>query len=201
MKKITAILLVILGLPGLAVAAGDSQAGQAKAALCSGCHGADGNSVVAAWPKLAGQNVAYLLKQMQDIKSGARAVPSMTGFLAALSDQDMQDIAAYFSSQVVAVGSADPALVASGESLYRAGNKDSGIAACTACHAPDGKGNSAAGFPALSGQHADYVAAQLRAFRAGERTNDGDSQMMRMVAFKLNDNEIKAVSSYVSGLH
>lgn len=201
MKKITAILLVIFGLPGLAVAAGDSQAGQAKAALCSGCHGADGNSAVPAWPKLAGQNVVYLLKQMQDIKSGARAVPAMTGFLAALSDQDMQDIAAYFSSQVVAVGSADPALVASGESLYRAGNKDTGIAACTACHAPDGKGNAAAGFPALSGQHADYVAAQLRAFRAGERTNDGDSQMMRLVAFKLNDNEIKAVSSYVSGLH
>lgn len=200
MKNILAVLLIVLGLPGLAVAAGDPKAGQTKAAICGACHGADGNSLVPAWPKLAGQNTNYLFKQMQDIKSGARIVPAMTGFLAALSDQDMQDVAAYFSAQTISTGSADAAIAAQGETLYRAGNKDSGVAACTACHAPNGTGNAAAGFPSVGGQHADYIAAQLKAFRAGTRTNDGDSKMMRMVAFKLNDNEIKAVSSYISGL-
>ncbi len=200
MKNILAVLLIVLGLPNLAVAAGDPKAGQTKAAICGACHGADGNSLVPTWPKLAGQNTTYLFKQMQDIKSGARIVPAMTGFLTALSDQDMQDVAAYFSAQTITTGSADTTIAAQGEALYRAGNKDSGIAACTACHAPNGKGNAAAGFPAVGGQHADYIAAQLKAFRSGERTNDGDSKMMRMVAFKLNDNEIKAVSSYMSGL-
>ncbi len=200
MKKITAILFVIFGLPGLAMAAGDPQAGQAKAVVCGACHGADGNSVAPAWPKLAGQNEAYLFKQMRDIKTGARTVAVMTGLLAASSDQDMQDMAAYFASQNRSEGSVDAVLVAQGESLYRAGNKDSGIAACTACHGPNGQGNEAAGFPSLSGQHAEYIAIQLRAFRSEARANDGDSRMMRIEAFKLNDNEIKAVSSYVSGL-
>jgi len=201
MKKLFLGLLVLMGVSGLAVAEGDAQAGKTKAAACAGCHGADGNSAVAAFPKLAGQNVKYLIKQMNDIKSGARPVPAMAGQLDAKTDQDIEDIAAYFSSQFVSVGAADKDLVKLGEKVYRAGTKESGVSACTACHSPTGKGNAMAGFPSLSGQHADYIAAQLRAFREGERTNDGDAKMMRSVAFRLTNKEIDAVSSYISGLH
>lgn len=201
MKKLVISLLVLMGVSGFANAEGDAEAGKSKAAVCAGCHGADGNSAVASFPKLAGQNVKYLVKQMQDIKSGERSVPAMTGLLSGSSDQDMEDIAAYFSSQFPSVGAANKDLVALGEKIYRAGNKDSGVSACTACHSPTGKGNSMAGFPALSGQHADYVATQLRAFREGERTNDGDAKMMRSVAFRLTNKEIDAVASYISGLH
>lgn len=201
MKKLLLSLFVLMGMSGLAYAEGDAEAGKSKAAVCAGCHGADGNSAVAAFPKLAGQNVKYLVKQMNDIKSGARPVPAMTGLLDGASEQDMQDIAAYFSSQFASIGAADKALVELGEKVYRAGTKESGVSACTACHSPTGKGNAMAGFPALSGQHADYIAAQLRAFREGERTNDGDSKMMRSVAFRLTNKEIDAVASYISGLH
>jgi cytochrome c553 len=201
MKKLFIGLLVLMGVSGFANAAGDAEAGKSKAAMCAGCHGADGNSAVAAFPKLAGQNVKYLVKQMNDIKSGDRAVLEMTGLLNGSSEQDMEDIAAYFSSQFPSVGAANKDLVALGEKIYRAGNKDSGVSACTACHSPTGKGNSMAGFPSLSGQHADYIAKQLRAFREGERTNDGDAKMMRSVAFRLTNKEIDAVASYISGLH
>ena len=190
-----------MGVSGLAHAEGDAGAGKAKAAACAGCHGADGNSAVGSFPKLAGQNVKYLLKQMNDIKSGARPVAVMAGQLDSKSDQDLQDIAAYFSSQSSTIGAADKDLVALGEKIYRSGSKESGVSACMACHSPTGKGNAMAGFPALAGQHADYVAKQLRAFREGERTNDGDSKMMRSVAFRLTNKEIDAVSSYISGLH
>ncbi|MEH6358109.1 MAG: c-type cytochrome [Pseudomonadales bacterium] len=201
MKNLVISLFVLVGLSGFAHAEGDAEAGKTKAAACAGCHGADGNSGVASFPKLAGQNVKYLLKQMGDIKSGARSVPAMMGQLDGKSEQEMQDIAAYFSSQYPTVGAAKKELVELGEKIYRAGSKDSGVSACTACHSPTGKGNSMAGFPALSGQHADYIATQLRAFREGERTNDGDSKMMRSVAFRLTNKEIDAVSSYISGLH
>ena len=201
MKNLVISLFVLVGLSGFAHAEGDAGAGKTKAAACSGCHGADGNSGVASFPKLAGQNVKYLLKQMDDIKSGARVVPAMTGQLDGKSEQDMEDIAAYFSSQYPTVGAAKKELVELGEKIYRAGSKDSGVSACTACHSPTGKGNAMAGFPALGGQHADNIAAQLRAFREGERTNDGDTKMMRSVAFRLTNKEIDAVASYISGLH
>lgn len=201
MKNLVISLFVLVGLSGLAHAEGDAEAGKTKAAACAGCHGADGNSGVAIFPKLAGQNVRYLLKQMNDIKSGRRPVPAMTGQLDGKSVQDMEDIAAYFSSQYPTVGAAKKELVTLGEKIYRSGSKDSGVSACSACHSPTGKGNSMAGFPALSGQHADYIAMQLRAFREGERTNDGDSKIMRTVAFRLTNKEIDAVSSYISGLH
>ena len=138
---------------------------------------------------------------MNDIKSGARSVPAMTGQLDGKSEQDMQDIAAYFSSQFPSIGAANKDLIELGEKIYRAGSKESGVSACTACHSPTGKGNAMAGFPALSGQHADYIAAQLRAFREGVRTNDGDAKMMRSVAFRLTNKEIDAVATYISGLH
>lgn len=201
MKNILFSLLVLMGVSGLAYAEGDAEAGKSKAAACAGCHGADGNSAVASFPKLAGQNVRYLVKQMHDIKDGDRSVPAMMGQLDNKSDQDMQDIAAYFSSQFPTVGAADKDLVELGEKIYRAGSKESGVSACIACHSPTGKGNAMAGFPALSGQHAEYIATQLRAFREGERTNDGDAKMMRSVAFRLTNKELDAVASYISGLH
>ena len=182
-----------------ALAAGDATAGQQKSAACGACHGADGNSANGEWPKLAGQNTVYLVKQLQDFKAGRRANPIMSGMAAPLSDQDMEDIAAYYSAQQPAPGKADPELVEKGKVIYLSGNLNSGLAACTACHGANGKGNPAAGFPAVSDQHAQYVEAQLKAFRAMQRGND-PGQMMRNIAAKMNDDEIKAVASFMQGL-
>jgi cytochrome c553 len=213
MKKFVASTLLALSVSGLACAeavVGDATAGKSKAAVCSACHGMDGNSAVASFPKLAGQNSRYLLKQMHDIKNagneGGRTVIEMTGLLNNLSDQDMADIAAYFASQQVTMGAAKQDLVKLGEAIYRGGNKETGVAACTACHSPMGKGNAPAGFPALGGQHAAYIAKQLKLFRtaaeepAKGRTND-QAEIMRNVAHRMSDLEIEAVSSYISGLH
>ena len=185
----------------LALAAGDPAAGQTKTAICGACHGADGNSPVGMFPKLAGQHERYLFKQMQDIKAGVRPVPTMAGQLDALSDQDLQDIAAFYASQASTMGAAEEKLVALGEQVYRAGIREKGVAACTACHSPTGAGNGPARFPKLSGQHAEYIATALRAFRNDERINDGDTRIMRDVANRLSDKELDAVASYASGLH
>ncbi|QEY60585.1 cytochrome c4 [Metapseudomonas lalkuanensis] len=201
MNKVIVSLLLTLGITGMAHAAGDAKAGQAKAAVCGACHGPDGNSAAPNFPKLAGQGERYLLKQMKDIKAGNRTVLEMTGLLTNTSDQDMADIAAYFSSQKGSVGAADPKVVARGEALFRGGKLEQGMPACTGCHAPDGSGNAAAGFPHLGGQHAQYVAKQLTDFREGNRTNDGDSMVMRGIAAKLSNKDIEAVSSYIQGLH
>ena len=201
MNKVIVSLLLTLGITGMAHAAGDAKAGQAKAAVCGACHGPDGNSAAPNFPKLAGQGERYLLKQMKDIKAGNRTVLEMTGLLTNTSDQDMADIAAYFSSQKGSVGAADPKVVARGEALFRGGKLEQGMPACTDCHAPDGSGNAAAGFPHLGGQHAQYVAKQLTDFREGNRTNDGDSMVMRGIAAKLSNKDIEAVSSYIQGLH
>ncbi len=227
MKHIVKNALFSLGLMALAqgaMAAGDATAGAAKAAVCGACHGADGNSMMATFPKLAGLGEKYLLKQIKDIKAWdseqdaakkaktGRAVPEMTGILANLNDQDMADIAAYFASQTTQLAGAKKFEVKVnsgimvdalelGQRIYRAGNAASGVPACTGCHAPDGKGNIPAGFPRLSGQHADYTEKQLRAWRAGERTNDGDAMIMRSVAERLSDAEIKALANYIAGLN
>ena len=189
------------GLIGLAHAAGDAAAGQAKAAVCGACHGADGNSPAPNFPKLAGQGERYLLKQMHDIKDGKRTVLEMTGLLTNLSDQDLADIAAYFASQKMSVGMADPNLVAQGEALFRGGKIAEGMPACTGCHSPSGVGIATAGFPHLGGQHATYVAKQLTDFREGTRTNDGDTKIMQSIAAKLSNKDIAAISSYIQGLH
>lgn len=201
MKKLVVIAAIcaLLGSATAALAAGDPTAGKAKSVTCVACHGADGNSVVAQYPKLAGQSADYLVKQLQEFKSGSRANPIMAGMVAPLSPQDMEDLAAYFSSQPVARSAADPALAPAGEAIFRGGNLISGVSACMACHGVAGAGNPAAKFPALAGQHTEYVEAQLKAFRAMERTNDA-GQMMRGVAAKLTDPEIKAVASYIQGL-
>ena len=208
MNKLIVSLLLTLGITGIANAAGenvkgDAAAGQAKAAVCGACHGPDGNSMAPNFPKLAGQGEKYLTKQLHDIKSGKRTVLEMTGLLTNLSDQDMADISAYFASQKGSVGAADPKLVARGEALFRGGNLEKGLPACTGCHSPNGSGNAAAGFPHMGGQHAAYIAKQLTDFRKeeGGRTNDGDLKTMQTIAKKLSDEDIAAVSSYIQGLH
>jgi len=214
MKKVLSTLFVAtLALVGATAHAGDAEAGKSKAASCGACHGADGNSAVANWPKLAGQGEKYLIKQLNDVKSGARPIPEMSALVAGLSDEDMADIAAFYASQTPTGGNADEALVAKGEKIFRAGNYETGVAACLACHSPTGKGNAPAGFPSLAGQHAAYIEKQLKDFRLaanepnvpGEdrhgRDNDGESQTMRLVAKNMSDIEIRAVASYIQGLY
>ncbi|UVE17907.1 cytochrome c4 [Pseudomonas sp. LS44] len=201
MNKVLVSLLLTLGIAGTANAAGDAAAGQSKAAMCGACHGADGNSAAPNFPKLAGQGERYLLKQLKDIKDGNRQVLEMTGLLTNFSDQDLADLSAYFAGQKMSVGAADPLLVKRGEELFRGGKLQEGMPACTGCHSPSGEGNAAAGFPHLGGQHAQYVNKQLTAFREGERTNDGDTMVMRAIAAKLSNKDIAAVSSYIQGLH
>lgn len=193
-------LLLSLGL-SQAHGAGDAGAGQARTAVCAACHGADGNSAVPIFPKLAGQGERYLLEQLQAIKSGARPVPEMTGQLDPLSDQALADIAAYYAGQVASVGTADPALVEQGQALYRGGRLAAGLPACTACHGPNGAGLAAAGFPHLSGQQAPYIIKQLTNFREGVRTTDGDAMTMRTIAGKLSNQDISALAAYIQGLH
>ena len=208
----------------MAMAAGDATAGAAKAAVCGACHGADGNSLVGTFPKLAGLGEKYLLKQLHDIQAWdleqdaakkattGRKVPEMVGLLANLNDQDLADIAAHFAAQTMQLSGSKPLEVqvnsglkvdalALGQRTYRAGNIATGVPACTGCHTPEGKGNVAAGFPRLSGQHPEYIEKQLRAFRAGDRTNDGDQMTMRSVAAQLSDAEIVALANYIAGLH
>jgi cytochrome c553 len=194
-------LSLLLSLP--VFAAGDAVAGQGKAALCAACHGADGNSVVPNWPKLAGQHASYLERQLGLIKGGSRSVPEMTGFVMSLSDQDMADIAAYFSSQTVRAGLADESLRTVGEDIYRAGNAATNVPACMSCHGPAGEGNPLAGYPALNGQHSVYTEKMLKGFRSGQQwgEDDSSSEIMTDVTNRLTDAEIAAVSSYIQGLH
>lgn len=201
MNKTLVIALLAACLTPAVQAAGDPAAGQGKVALCTACHGADGNSIAANFPKLASQGEPYLLKQLADIKQGKRSVPEMTGMLDNFSDQDLMDIAAWYSSQQPTVGFADPNLVAAGEQLFRGGRLESGLPACTGCHSPNGLGNAAARFPHLSGQHAQYIAKQLTDFREGQRANDGDAMIMRSIAAKLSNKDIAALASYIQGLH
>jgi len=203
MKKIIAIAASLIWLAtgtATVLAAGDAGLGRAKAAGCAACHGEDGNSPSPEWPKLAGQGEAYIIKQLADFKSGARTNAIMTGMAAALSEQDMADVAAFFASQKRKIGNTNKDLLTQGEKLYRGGNSASGVSACLGCHGPSGAGNPAAKFPSLGGQHATYVTNQLKGFKEGARAND-PNKMMQMVAAKMTEAEIKAVSDYVQGLH
>ena len=172
--------------------------GEAKyTAVCAACHGADGNSGAPANPKLAQQHPEYLVKQLQEFKSGKRGNAVMQGFAATLSDADMKNIAYWVTAKKAKPGFAkDKELVALGERIYRGGIADRQIAACAGCHSPNGAGIPAQ-YPRLGGQHAEYTDAQLKAFRDGSRKN---SVQMTQVAAKLNDREIKAVSDYIAGL-
>ncbi|MGD9020716.1 MAG: c-type cytochrome [Lysobacterales bacterium] len=199
--QLTVALSLLVSLP--LAAAGDAGAGQAKAAICAACHGVDGNSTVPNWPKLAGQHAAYLERQISLIKDGSRAVPEMTGIAAMLTEQDIADIAAYFSAQTTTAGLADEALLTAGEMLYRAGIADKDVPACMSCHGPAGEGNPLAGYPALAGQHAVYSEKMLKGFRNGTRWGgeDASSKIMVDVTNRLTDDEIHAVANYIQGLH
>jgi cytochrome c553 len=195
------VIGLIIALSSIAAQAEPDLAhGKELSAVCVACHGVDGNSPAGAFPSIAGQGHKYLVKQLVDIKDGNRTAVLMTGILDNYTLQDMQDVAAYFANQVPQGGAADPDLVDLGETIYRAGIARKSVAACTACHSPTGQGNSAAAFPMLAGQWAEYTETQLKAFRSGMRHNDGDSRMMRLTAMDLSDQEIAAVASYVRGL-
>ena len=185
---------------------GSVEAGYAKAITCTACHGAAGNSVNPLWPNIAGQSASYILAQLQAFKpdtagKSLRSDPLMTPQSMMLSDQDMRDLAVYFESlPAAAMAVADPAKVDKGQALYRGGDTASSAAACLACHGPTGRGNPAANYPALQGQHAMYTAKQLRDYAAETRTSDGKTRIMRDIAARLSDDDINAVASYVQGL-
>lgn len=181
--------------------AGDPAAGEAQAATCAACHGPDGNSANPEWPKIAGQHAQYTEKQILELKDGeVRENALMSGIIAGLSEQDIKNLSAYFATQSMSGGFADAELAKLGKKIYRGGNSESGVPACMSCHGPQGAGDPLAGFPRLAGQHATYVQAQLNAFRDGARSNDV-KRMMRDIALKMTPDEMKAVASYINGLH
>jgi len=198
-------MLAALAFTSLAVARDDELISRGKqlSEQCVACHAADGNSSVPVWPKIAGLGVAYMYKQLNDFKQGMdgpRPNAVMYGIVEDLSAQDMQDLAEYYASQKMLPGVAQADKANLGAQIYRVGNKATGVAACAACHGPNGRGYNLAKFPRLSGQHSEYIAQQLLAFKNGERSNSAN-QIMQEVAKRLTDEEIEAVSSYVSGLY
>jgi cytochrome c553 len=207
MKKISLMLCLIAGFSAPTFAQGDAEQGKAKSAVCGACHGIDGNSAIPMNPKLAGQHAAYLVKQLKEFKLASqtggkegRNNAVMNGMAAALSEQDMLDLAAYFASQEMTAGEAPEDVVEAGKKLYVGGDLERGITACIACHGPKGNGTSLSGFPDISGQHAQYIEAQLKAFRSGDRANSLNG-MMGDIAKKMTDEDIRVISGYLAGLH
>ena len=237
MKKYIAVLIMGLVVAGSnsIYAVGDIAKGEARAKACMGCHGVDGNSAIPGFPKIAGQNATYIIKQLRDFKSKARmdgwkgdktkkdsqygVVPgTMNGQVASLSEEDILNLAAYFSSKKIKPGMSDAQLKALGKKIYTGGNKKTGVPACMGCHGPAGEGNNAALYPAIGGQHAAYTEAQLKHFRTAGliwlahknakkaipakragRKNDKEFRMQTVV-LRMTDAEIKAVASYLQGL-
>ena len=205
MKKLALILSLLASCS--VWAQGSIEAGKAKSQTCVACHGADGNSLITQYPKLAGQHEKYLEKQLKDLKLGmtsggkqGRNEPVMGAMAMPLSEQDMADLAAYYASLPISNNSTPENVVEEGKVLYTAGDAERGVTACIACHGPRGNGTELSGFPKISGQHAEYIKAQLEKFRDGNRNNDMNA-MMRDVAKKLTDAEIDTLSKYVGGLH
>lgn len=224
-----AVSFALLNMSGIAQAAGDISTGKGLSGFCASCHGADGNSMMPLFPKLAAQNEGYLVKQLQAFKDGSRNDATMNSMVAGLSGQDMQDISAFYAAQPVSANAApqvnpddlddidddgalsadekaaakqalqkqQDTLIAMGYDVYRNGDLDNEISACIACHGPEGEGNEPASFPALKGQHADYLKKTLTDFKTGARSNDSDN-MMHMITKKMSEEEIKAMAFYVS---
>lgn len=204
MKKAILITLIAVFASSVAVAnessKGDIEKGKAVSATCAGCHGTDGNSANPAWPKIAGQGEAYLVKQLVDFRTGKRNDATMTAMANGIaSEEDVHNLSAYYASLKTKSGTAAKDKVALGEAIYRGGVMSSGVAACAACHGPTGNGNTAAKFPQVAGQHAKYTVAQLKAFKSGVRSND-TGKMMRNIAIKMTDAEMDAVAEYIAGL-
>ncbi len=187
---------------------GSIEAGKARSAPCSACHGTEGKSANPMWPNIAGQSATYLVDQLTAFRDGAanpsqakRYDPLMSPQSMALTDEDIRNLAVYFESlPAPAQAVANPATIDKAEALYRGGNPEKGIAACLACHGPTGRGNPAASYPALQGQHAVYTAKQLRDYASGTRTSDGKTRMMRDIAERLSSEDIDALASYIQGL-
>lgn len=198
-SQIGAMILALSGLVSHTAYAGDIEAGKTKSAVCSACHGADGNSTNGAWPSLAGQHASYTYKQLTDFKAGRRNNASMTGMVALLNDEDMKNLAAYYESQLPKAMAFDGDRVETGESIYRGGITETKVAACMGCHAPSGLGNGPAGWPSLKGQHPEYLVTQLQNFKQGTRAND-TGKMMRNVVVRMSDEEMKAVAAYIAGI-
>ena len=193
---LSSTLAMAAGSEATATYVGNAGQGKAKSATCVACHGADGNSAAADYPKLAGQHATYLASTLTAYRDGSRANAIMAGMAATLSDEDIIDLAAYYATQTTSGGAVDADLIARGEQLFRFGDSAKGVSACTACHGPTGAGVASAGFPSLKGQWAGYTETQLKAYREGSRAN----AMMNGVAQNLSDADIRAVSSYVGGL-
>ncbi len=181
-------------------AAGDAAKGATIAnQVCMACHGADGNSMIPMYPKLAGQHPEYIAKQLNNFKSGERNNAIMAGMVTTLSAEDMDNLGAFYASQVAKGGTAQSnGKGSAGEKIYKAGIAGMGVPACASCHGPAGAGVPVQ-FPRLAGQHAEYTIAQLKIFRSGERANDA-AKMMRMIAAKMSDEEMAAVADYIQGL-
>jgi cytochrome c553 len=200
MKKLVLGISLLAAMAAPVTFAADVAAGKVKAeTVCAACHGADGNSAIPTYPHLAGQNASYTAKQLADFKSQNRNDPIMYGMAAALTEDDMKNVAAYYESQLPKGGKAAADKVEMGERIYRAGIADKGVAACTACHGPTGSGIATSGYPAVSGQYAMYVESQLQKFSEGSRSND-PNRMMRDIASRLTKDEMAAVASYMQGL-
>jgi cytochrome c553 len=202
MRKLNILFICLLG--GLvsmsSFAVGDIEAGRAKAVVCAGCHGQNGNSANPIWPKLAGQHAFYIEKELHDFQNKKRLNATMAPMAAGLNDVDIENLAAFFASMPPTVEAASADKIKLGEKLYRAGKTDNGLPACIACHGPNGAGSAPARFPRIGGQHAAYLSKALKDFKAETRNNDHQA-MMRDIAGRMNNKEIEAVSSYISGLH
>jgi cytochrome c553 len=198
MNKIIGLALFTLFTSALQ--AGDAAKGQAKTAVCAACHAADGNSSIAINPKLAGQGEKYLIKQLNDFKSKERDNATMFPMASMLSDEDIENVATYYSQQKVQHMAVPEEYIEQGKKLYIAGDSDRDIPACIACHSADGKGITTAGYPAIGGQQPQYTITTLKAFRSGARNND-EKEVMRMVVAKMSDPQIDALAYYLAGLH
>jgi cytochrome c553 len=201
MKNLIVASLIFLFASSGTALAGNAEAGKTKSAACAGCHGVDGNSPAPAFPKLAGQNEAYIVKQIHDFKANsARKNEIMFGMVAALTDDDAKDIGAYYQMQSVSQAATfDESKLAAGREIYKGGNLQTGVPACQACHGPAGGGVAGIGFPQLGGQYVEYTLAQLKAFKDGSRTND-DKKLMRLIVEKLSEEDMTAVANYIASL-
>ena len=182
---------------------GDIKKGQEKSASCVACHGNGGISINPVWPKLAGQHANYLETQLYEFQkgpNGSRNNAVMYGIALTLTNEDIKDISAYYASLDNSIGLTDDNYLSNGQNIYRGGNLEYKIQACMACHGPNGQGNSLAGIPSLSGQHSEYIYQQLKNFQKSDRANDYN-KMMRNIVNRMSDEEMKAVSEYIEGLH
>tara|TARA_B100000902_G_C27196825_1_gene856936 strand:+ start:133 stop:747 length:615 start_codon:yes stop_codon:yes gene_type:complete len=202
-KLLYFINFLLLSVFSLNISAGNVEKGKEKSAACITCHGDAGVSINPAWPKLAGQHASYIASQLYEFRSGPNGKRNnavMYGIALTLSDTDIEDLSAYYASLNNSIGVTDDKYLELGQSIYRGGNLEYKIQACIACHGPNGQGNLPAAIPSLSGQHSTYIYTQLKNFQNKQRSNDSN-KMMRNIVYRMSDDEMKAVSEYIEGLH